>query len=247
MVAVEANPKEALSNFPQNTAGHKELVTSKGTGAIVPAMVTFDGGDTEKLRLFIATNGRLCALNKGSRSKGYSIEYRTVTRFVVDIPKSIPRWEREYRSFMNYRKKVFEDRHENLYPNLYEAYKNADPETVRKALLDAQQDPDQSLAYYHALRQFDGIIYENDYKSISIASTMSSYEQSTLLPEIAQAIQNKECNRWKWRGSYDYSVSLQINGDGHYVGFFSQEFKSCGNGHYWLLISPTTAIFAESD
>ena len=38
-----------------------------------------------------------------------------------------------------------------------------------------------------------------------------------------------------------------INDNDVYRGFYSEEFKGCGNGHYYLLFDATHAIFYEDD
>jgi len=50
-----------------------------------------------------------------------------------------------------------------------------------------------------------------------------------------------------WRGSYDYSVSVRREPDGTIKGWYNAEFKGCGNGHYYLLLDATHALFYEDD
>ena len=50
----------------------------------------------------------------------------------------------------------------------------------------------------------------------------------------------------RWYGSYDYSVSVSKK-DGVLRGWYSAEYKGCGNGHYFLLLDATHAIFYEDD
>jgi len=57
----------------------------------------------------------------------------------------------------------------------------------------------------------------------------------------------KQDYSYHWEHGYDNSVSTKLGEDGIYRGWFSREYKGTGNGHYWLLISPTQAIFAEDD
>lgn len=45
----------------------------------------------------------------------------------------------------------------------------------------------------------------------------------------------------------DYSVELKLGEDGIFRAWFSSEYAGCGNGDYYLLLSPTTAVFSETD
>ena len=74
---------------------------------------------------------------------------------------------------------------------------------------------------------------------------------STRRTELQQAFENKTEFRWK-RNTYhhrgrDLSISTQLDDNGNLRAYFSSEFMGCGNGDYWLLLNPTTAIYYEAD
>lgn len=68
---------------------------------------------------------------------------------------------------------------------------------------------------------------------------------------LKRAFENKE--RFTWRkdtthhAGRDLSISCEIGADGKFRAFFSSEYMGCGNGDYWLLLNPTTAIYYERD
>lgn len=68
---------------------------------------------------------------------------------------------------------------------------------------------------------------------------------------LKNAFDNKEDYRWSRTTNHhrgrDLSISCQIGSDGKFRAYFSSEYMGCGNGDYWLLLSPTTAIFYETD
>lgn len=45
----------------------------------------------------------------------------------------------------------------------------------------------------------------------------------------------------------DRRISVKRQPDGTVCAWFSSEYHGCGNGDYWLLLSPETAIFGEKD
>lgn len=71
------------------------------------------------------------------------------------------------------------------------------------------------------------------------------YENKQIKSEISEAIQNKR----------DYSTGIiPINYDVsfNYIGkeakaWYSEEYKGCGNGHYYLALDHNTALFYEND
>jgi hypothetical protein len=65
--------------------------------------------------------------------------------------------------------------------------------------------------------------------------------------DLKRAIEDKKDFSYRWDCGYDCSVSTKMGEDGIYRGWFSQEFRGTGNGHYWILISPTQAIYSERD
>ena len=56
-----------------------------------------------------------------------------------------------------------------------------------------------------------------------------------------------DCKSFRWRGSYDYSVEIRKDKNGELKGWYSAEYKNCGNGHYYLLLDATHAIYYEDD
>lgn len=66
----------------------------------------------------------------------------------------------------------------------------------------------------------------------------------SILKEINAAMQNKTPYSAKGKNGYDvsfeYDPSLQ-------KAWYSEEYKDCGNGHYYLALNDTHAIFCEDD
>lgn len=65
-----------------------------------------------------------------------------------------------------------------------------------------------------------------------------------LLSEIAECLKAKtKCYQ---SGRYNYDVSFEYNPDTN-KAFYSEEYKNCGNGHYYLALDSTHALFYEDD
>jgi exonuclease V gamma subunit len=77
------------------------------------------------------------------------------------------------------------------------------------------------------------------------------YNQDQIILELKNSIETNAPYKQKFRASApqgrDRSFSIEIGDDGMTRGFFSSEYFNCLNGDYYLLISPTTALYYERD
>jgi hypothetical protein len=64
------------------------------------------------------------------------------------------------------------------------------------------------------------------------------------LMEIARALHSKQNISISGRTNYD--VSFEYNAEKG-MAWYSEEYKNCGNGHYYLALNGTHAIFWEDD
>lgn len=68
---------------------------------------------------------------------------------------------------------------------------------------------------------------------------------------LYEEAKNGECGAphksMRWYGSYDYSISFEKTNSGELLGWYSAEYKGCGNGHYYLLLDATHALYYEDD
>lgn len=81
----------------------------------------------------------------------------------------------------------------------------------------------------------------------NISSLLNTHEKNRLV----EAFENKTDYNWSkptyhHRGR-DLSISTKMGDDGKFRAWFSSEYMGCGNGDYYLLLNPTTAIFYETD
>lgn len=69
-----------------------------------------------------------------------------------------------------------------------------------------------------------------------------------VIENLRQAFAERREYRYSLSGrKRDLTVSVQINDRGEVRGYFSSEFAGTGNGQYWLLVNPETAILQEED
>lgn len=66
--------------------------------------------------------------------------------------------------------------------------------------------------------------------------------------QIANALEKKENVRGSWRGNYDCSFEIRFDKERNTIkGWYSEEYKGCGNGHYYFLLDHKHVIFGEDD
>jgi len=69
------------------------------------------------------------------------------------------------------------------------------------------------------------------------------YQTANRLQEIKEALVKKE--KIHVAGDNGYDVSFEYNGEDK--AWYSEEFRGCGNGHYYLALNDTYAVFYEDD
>ena len=85
-------------------------------------------------------------------------------------------------------------------------------------------------------------------KSIKAVNYDKYYDYETM---VRKAITDKlNYNTPTWYKGYDNSIGIKYDekdGISLLRGWYSEEYKNCGNGHYYLLIDAKHAIFCEND
>lgn len=86
--------------------------------------------------------------------------------------------------------------------------------------------------------------YNGRFKTRSIKGLFPPH----VIEQLREAIgQKKEYHYSKDGARRDYSLSVKNCKDGVLRAWFSSEYAGCGNGDYYILINPTTALFVETD
>ena len=78
--------------------------------------------------------------------------------------------------------------------------------------------------------------------------SFDKYDSSkdSIINSVKCAIANKKDIRFAWRNVYDNTLEI-IGANDIYRGYYSEEYRNCGNGHYYLLFDATHAIYYEDD
>lgn len=214
----------------------------------VKAVLLYNPGGRKEVRFGISTSGRLIVMNKRSRRFGGfppANFFENVVQINLSSKKIISGVER-YVDDLRKRKRYLDKHcHPNLWKNLRDEAELITEENLKKLLSDkttvSRFDAWEVAPKYNLPRI-------ESHKAISLKTALGKYYDETLImAQVKSSIDNKKDYERQWRNKYDYSLSLKMCKDGIYRGWLSQEFKNCGNGHYYLLIGYNHAIFCEDD
>jgi hypothetical protein len=206
-------------------AGHKEVIV-------------IDEDDTRtKHRLFISSSETLGYYAKGARRYGYpfmqlAYDSKDVEPVVKNLVTPAEKWEKDCR-------KVIQLLTESgLWPEIKDEFEMA-----------LRVGYDKLLQCKEADNCYDSNITWDEQQARKTAKIKE------ILPELIHigeyvlarnkaALEHKVESRESARASYDVSFSYNPELS---KAWYSEEYKNCGNGHYYLALDATHALFYEDD
>lgn len=224
----------------------QNILEKLSNNEFVNVKVTYNDGTVEKRCLFMSSTGMVCVFNKGSRKRGVLVDhYYNQWRSIVAIDKTVKSDVVVVRKFLT--KTILMLTKSGLWANIKNDF------TVLNNLSN-----DELSEYIHAdyhgrelLNSKYGIGYTVDdllttARKGVVSITYNKYERDIVKANFAEAIKNKKEYNHYWEYNYDCRVSCKQAGN-TMMAWYSQEYKGCGNGHYYLAIDESHAIFAEND
>lgn len=175
------------------------------------------------LYLYKGANGEICLSNKGSRVKSVYSHY---ILFKDSEIESIEFFEKSSKKNVDWdlknRDYILNNTHDNMWDDLKDSLR------------------DNNFREKYLIKENSG----GRIKTVSIKSVFPKW----VCENIKKAIEEKHNFRYSMNGvRRDKSVEIKICEDGILRGWYSSEYSGTGNGAYYLLINPYTAIFAEFD
>lgn len=213
--------------------------------------VSYKDGRTIDTRLFVGDKtGWVCEFNPRSSTKGHFFALADVVSIVCISPK--PQSELTFDEKMKkavkyyqYKRNFFlKHAHRDLWPDLWKQFTEDKTEQLIVALRNKWEHSTEkdylSHSYFDVRHDLDIPWFEDNRPNILDVSKLFNFSSINL----ALAIKAKRDYSARGRGKYDYSLSYQAKDN---MAWFSEEYKGCLNGHYYLLISEKVAMFTESD
>ena len=221
------------------------VVKENGFGTYV---ATNEDGTTERVRLFISNNDTLCKFKGKSRTRGYNVTYFDNLNWVSvsKVKKSDEQIKKTFVKRLNKCKNCLKD--SGLWQDFIEDIDYLlDSEDRLNEFIKNDTDGYYENVYLNKKHTFkfpkllDSLLNKGLYK-IPYERFFADEQRN----KVKNAIGNKDKYHDRWRGSYDYSLTL-TNDENVHRGWFSAEYKGCGNGHYYLLMNENYALFYEDD
>ena len=212
--------------------------------------VKFDDGTTKVVRLWISREGFPCIIDKGKRYSGHILNSGlTETDKWVSLVE-LKKTHKDYKKRILKRAKDARDMLDKsgLWVNIkqeIETFLALTDEELDKFVKDVENGLYYNCEKYPWLRTFqifDSFLLDRCWKAPNYSRWWRAEKNL-----LQKAIENKGDYRSKWVEGYDNSVEVKMCEDGIYRGWYSEEYRNCGNGHYYLLFDATHAIFYEDD
>lgn len=207
-------------------------------------IVTINGVKTKK-RLFISANSYLCEFKKNSRKRG-EILFDVEGWQSISVQKASEK--SKYDRLMNTAKKAVSYMEKSgLWPCF-------------KADLELLINTDRSIIEDVIEKDWDGYMAFKKEHSLSICGDMffnlievgiktvkyDKYLRENQMNSIKKSIETKTNYRLSWTNGYDNSIEVRNEND-CLKGWYSEEYRGCGNGYYYFLIDEKHVLFCEKD
>lgn len=150
-----------------------------------------------------------------------AVKYLTQSGFWADIKKEIEYFLSDDSIIEEFCKDMEADSYENFYK---------------------QRGEGQKYAWCSTYQVFESFYRKRCWKSIAY----SRWNRKCYNEEVQRAIAEKRDYHRRWTNGYDNDLEIRFDND-YPRAWYSEEYRNCGNGHYYLLFDATHAIFYEDD
>lgn len=263
-----ANMTKVAHDVRNNVESIRKKVETLLKGGARKVRVTMYDGSTQTMRIFKSMQGNICYFARRSSRRGYALpldqiidvapiksrkspeqKWRDAWEKVIARLEKSGLWESRIPEIkaalsMGY------DRIQKAYQEYWDiSYKQNEREASEKAYLakypelvktdeEGKQHIDTSVLWYHHCMP--------KVKKMRFTPTRRWYteENEHILARIQEKMDRKEKYRTSGRASYD--VSFEYNPEINRA-WYSEEYKGCGNGHYYIALDATHALFCEDD
>ena len=229
------------------------------------ATFVFENGEMIKVRLFRSSSGDPCVFEKGRKRYGQRIyfgNYRNITEVIFAKEKSMrSQWEKSLIRARN----ILEQ--SGLWEELLEDINTAlaigfDKLLESEKIMDKRRDAVSYDENYRLnLRDLEAyeprlvkVVSENKSANLTILRYLirplkiKKMNFGSLNKEKLDRV--KEAFRQKIRitetGIKSYDITFEYSPEKN-KAWYSEEYRNCGNGHYYLALSETHAVFWEDD
>ena len=208
-------------------------------------------GEKHEIRLFISTNNDICFAPKRRRNGGYMLSVSEMEKWdsltkvnkgnKTDLVKRMRKRAESGIEMLN-ESGLWVDIKKELMKFI-----DLSDDDIRRDFIDGDVYETYRTKKYDWLNSYQ-VFFSLKAKKCWKNPSFGKYDFSkdNIIDYFKRSISDKKPIRFTWRNVYDNTLEI-ISDNGIYRGFYSEEFRGCGNGHYYLLFDATHAIFYEDD
>lgn len=206
-------------------------------------IIELNDGTKVENRMFISANDKICVFKSRSRTSGYPISLMNVKDiYLKNQNEEIELCRRNLKNVVKYL----------TASGLWQKQLNG-----ARYLLSLSDNELKALAYdynyvFNDELKAQGIdffgvdcfcdLFGKKIKTINWEADEKEYQTNN----ISRAIKEKINYRYRWRKNYDNKIELNFDNN-EPRGWYSEEYKNCGNGYYYYLLDEKHVLFGEKD
>lgn len=213
-------------------------------------------GGSKVVRLWQTEDGRIAIMSKGRKRYGHELslwydKYDEWTNLRLVEHKGFDYHKRFVKRASDGLKMLTES---GLWPDIRKSIEHffSLTEEEQRAMVDDMTSDSyefyentfegKKYAWVSSHQIFCSFLHKTCWKSIA----WSRWERNRMNEEVAECIKSGRSFHRRWTNGYDNTVDVEEN-EGIKRAWYSEEYRNCGNGHYYLMFDATHAIFYEDD
>ncbi len=209
-------------------------------------------GEKHEIRLFISSNNDICFAPKRRRNGGYMLSVYQMEKWdsltkvnkgnKTDLVKRMRKRAESGVAMLN-ESGLWDDIKKELLEFL-----DLSNDDIKRDFVDGdiyELYRTKKYDWLSCYQVFSSLKAKKCWKNPSFDKYAYLYKEH-VINSVKCAIADKKSIRFNWRNVYDNTLEI-IGTNGIYRGYYSEEYRNCGNGHYYLLFDATHAIYYEDD
>lgn len=236
----------------------EEIKTIVTNNYAKPYRVNLIGGGSKIVRLWQTNDGRIAIMDKGRKKWGHELSnwsdhyedwatLKLVEHDEIDYYKRFVKRATDALKMLN-ESGLWSDIRQSI-EHFFALTESEQKELVNDIMTDSYElfynevyKENGKYSWVSGYQVFEAFVRKTCWKSIA----WRKWERERMSAEVAECIKNGTNFHRRWENGYDNSVEI-ANRDGEKLAWYSEEYRHCGNGWYYLMFDATHAIFYEKD
>ena len=206
-------------------------------------VVYVDGTKATK-RLFVSDSNNLCEFMPRSRRKGYVISLHNISEISLRTNDDMATFRRNLKNVIKYLSKSGFWSKMLMGAQFFSMMSDDELNTLKD--WDAYHAVMTEELRHRGIAWFGFDCFINMFTTPIKTMNFHSYEREHKKAIILKNISERNDDKYRWRKSYDNSYEIKFCED-MVRAWYSEEYRNCGNGHYYYLLDECHVLFGEDD